>query len=90
MSSSRASVSQLDSLMAGIVGSSDLFASAAASAMGTTTAAEGAAFQRAVNDNMEALDLKMAFEVFKTESGCKVRIMNSQWTEILKTCTYYL
>ena len=37
---------QLDSLMAGIVSSSDLLASAAASAMGTTTAAEGAAFQR--------------------------------------------
>ena len=67
MSSSRASVSQLDSLMAGIVGSSDLFASAAASTIGTSTTAEGAAFQRAVNDNMEALDLKMAFEVFKTQ-----------------------
>ena len=53
--------------MAGIVGSSDLFASAAASTIGTSTTAEGAAFQRAVNDNMEALDLKMAFEVFKTE-----------------------
>ena len=53
--------------MAGIVGSSDLFASAAASTIGTSTTAEGAAFQRAVNDNMEALDLKMAFEVFKTQ-----------------------
>ena len=53
--------------MAGIVGSSDLFASAAASTIGTSTTAEGAAFERAVNDNMEALDLKMAFEVFKTE-----------------------
>ena len=39
MSSARASVSQLDAIMAGIVSSSDLLTSAAASVTGATTTA---------------------------------------------------
>ena len=69
MSSARASVSQLDAMMAGIVSSSDLLTSAAASVTGaTTTAAVDAAtrLKKAVEDNLDPLDLKLAHECFKT------------------------
>ena len=45
MSSSRASVSQFDSLMEGIISSSDLLASAAASVTDTPTAVDATAFK---------------------------------------------
>ena len=69
MSSARASVSQLDAIMAGIVSSSDLLTNAAASMTGaTTTAAVDTAtkLKKAVEDNLDPLDLKLAHECFKT------------------------
>ena len=69
MSSARASVSQLDAIMAGIVSSSDLLTSAAASVTGaTTTAAVDTAtkLKKAVEDNLDPLDIKLAHECFKT------------------------
>ena len=69
MSSARASVSQLDAMMMGIVSTSDLLTSAAASVTGATTAATADAatkLKKAVEDNLDPLDLKLAHECFKT------------------------
>ena len=62
MSSSRASVSQFDSLMEGVISSSGLLASAAASATPTPTAVDATAFKAAVEENLQTLDLKMSFK----------------------------
>ena len=62
MSSSRASVSQFDSLMEGVISSSGLLASAAASATPTPTTVDATAFKAAVEENLQTLDLKMSFK----------------------------
>ena len=62
MSSSRASVSQFDSLMEGVISSSGLLASAAASATPPPTTVDATAFKAAVEENLQTLDLKMSFK----------------------------
>lgn len=83
MSSSRASVSQFDSLMEGVISSSGLLASAATSATPTLTAVDETAFKAAVEENLQNLDLKMSFKNWESlDSDAKAVELANNITQV--------
>ena len=72
MSSYRPTVSQLDSLMDGLFNPASL-ASASAPAGGAPGGLDATAFSKAVDANLEPLDLKMAFGVWESAFDSTVK-----------------
>ena len=59
--------------MEGIISSSDLLASAAASVTDTPTVVDVTAFKAAVEENLYTLDLKMAFKTWESVSDSNTK-----------------